>query len=73
MTVQIELPDDVAARYSAQARVKGMLLESYVSEQLIEHAPVDASKTGSTDLELPLLRGEILSSLHRRDIYDDRP
>ncbi|MEX2263547.1 MAG: hypothetical protein WD696_16440 [Bryobacteraceae bacterium] len=77
MTLQIELPPDVEARYAAEARAKGVPLERHVRERLIENAPSVEPRNGgeakpARPLDLPAMKGTVIGSLHRRDIYDDR-
>jgi hypothetical protein len=73
MTLLIELPPDVEARYAAEARAKGVPLERYIRDRLINSAP-DAQTTSSNEparhLMLPTMKGTVIGSLHRRDIYD---
>lgn len=77
MTLQIELPPDVEARYAAEARAKGVPLERHVRERLIANAPSVEPQNGAEarparSLNLPTMKGTVIGSLHRRDIYDDR-
>jgi hypothetical protein len=77
MTLQIELPPDVEARYAAEAQAKGVPLERHVTDRLIANAPVVEPENSVTPkparpLNLPTMRGCVIGSLHRRDIYDDR-
>lgn len=77
MTLQIELPPDVEARYAAEALAKGVPLERHVTERLIANAPSAESQSSATlkparPLNLPTMKGAVKGSLHRRDIYDDR-
>jgi hypothetical protein len=76
MTLQIELPPDVEERYAAEASAKGVSLERHVRERLIENAP-SAGAYGvqpirPRPLNLPAMKGTVIGSLHRRDIYDER-
>jgi hypothetical protein len=75
MGLHIQLPADVEQRYSAEAKARGVSLERYLAERLIETAPSEAA-TGQRDQtwvdRLPKLKGRVTGSLHRRDIYDDR-
>jgi hypothetical protein len=77
VTLQIELPPDIEARYAMEARAKGIPLERYISDRLIETARATGSSNAGGQarehsLNLPLLKGTIIGSLSRRDIYDDR-
>lgn len=77
MTLQIELPPDVEARYAAEAREKGTSLERHIRDRLIENAPTVEQQNGletkpGTPLNLPRMKGTVIGSLHRRDIYGDR-
>ena len=76
MAINIELPPDVEARYAAEAQARGVPLERHVRDRLIESAPVEP-RTGSETkpaqrLKLPTMKGAVIGSLHRRDIYEDR-
>ena len=74
MTLQIDLPPDVEARYAAEAKLKGISLKSHVTERLIESAlatPAEIAEA-ARPLSLPLLKGSVVGSLSRRDIYDER-
>ena len=76
MTLQIELPPEVEARYIAEARSKGVPLEHYLRDRLIESAPVAIPHNETPQpvrpLNLPTMRGNVIGSLHRRDICDER-
>ncbi len=76
MTLQIDLPSEIAQEYAIEASVKGVSLERHIADRLVEYAPA-ASVQGDDDqnrrahpLELPAMKGAIVGSLHRRDIYD---
>jgi hypothetical protein len=76
MTLNIELPPDIEAKYAAEAHAKGVPLERHVMDRLIETAPVADSQNHSETqparpLKLPAMKGTVIGSLHRRDIYDD--
>lgn len=76
MTFNIELPPDVEAKYAAEAQAKGVPLERHVRDRLIESAPLaglqdHAENRPGRPLELPAMKGTVIGSLHRRDIYDD--
>ncbi|MDQ6758520.1 MAG: hypothetical protein M3Z32_01485 [Acidobacteriota bacterium] len=75
MTLNIELPPEVAARFAAEARANGVPLERHVRDWLIARAPVDSPKHEETQparpLLLPTMRGTVIGSLHRRDIYNE--
>jgi len=74
MTLTIQLPPEIEARYAAEAQAKGVPLEKHVRDRLIESAPVDLpdqTAQPARPLKLPAMRGTVISSLHRRDIYDD--
>ena len=76
MTLNIELPPDVEARYAAEAHAKGVTLERHVRDRLIQSAPsLDlqnrAESQPARPLKLPTMKGTVIGSLHRRDIYDD--
>ena len=76
MANQYRTPPDVEARYAAEAQARGVPLERHVRDRLIESAPVEP-RTGSKTkparrLELPTMKGAVIGSLHRRDIYDDQ-
>jgi hypothetical protein len=76
MTFEIELPPDVEAFYTAEASARGLPLHQYIVERLIATASsTDGNGTAKGKprrLNLPELRGSIIGSLRRRDIYDDR-
>lgn len=77
VTIEIQLPPDVEAFYAAEASAKGVPLDRHIAEKLIATAcartePNGAPKTGARRLKLPQLRGTIIGSLRRDDIYDDR-
>ena len=75
MTLDIELPPEVEARFAAEAWAKGVTIERHVRDGLIERAPVDSEKHEDTQparpLILPTMKGTVIGSLHRRDIYDE--
>lgn len=74
MTFHIELPPDIEACYIAEARAKGVPVERHIAERLIqgarttEHLP---AANPAKPLDFPLLRGDVIGSLSRRDIYDE--
>jgi hypothetical protein len=75
VTLNIELPPEVEARYAAEARAKGVPLERHVRDRLIATAPVESQRSQTKlarPLDLPTMKGSVIGSLHRRDIYDDR-
>ena len=39
MTVKLELPPDIEARYQAEARARGVSFDEFVKVYLIQHAP----------------------------------
>jgi hypothetical protein len=45
VTLRIELPPDVAAKYAAEASVRGVPLERYVRDRLIAQAPAPLDMT----------------------------
>ena len=45
VTLRIELPPDVAAKYAAEASVRGLPLERYVRDRLIAQAPAPLDMT----------------------------
>jgi hypothetical protein len=76
MTLNIELPPDIEAKYAAEAQSKGVPLERHVRDRLIETAPFSdfqnhAENQPAHPLKLPAMKGTVIGSLHRRDIYDD--
>jgi len=76
MTLQIELPPDVEAKYAAEARARGVPLERHVRDRLIQSAPSVDTQVGvetkpARPLDLPTMQGTVIGSLHRRDIYAD--
>ena len=71
--LSIELPPDVEARYAAEAREKGVPIERHVRDLLIQSAPSKEAQRKGRPLDLPAMKGVVIGSLHRRDIYDDRP
>ena len=75
MTLNIELPPEVEARFAAEARAKGVPLERHVRDWLIERAQVNGPNHEDTrptrPLILPTMKGTVIGSLHRRDIYDE--
>lgn len=77
MTLEIQLPPDVEALYAAEASAKGVPLERHIVERLVASAPIPAERNGMPEprpqrLNLPQLRGTVIGSLRREDIYDDR-
>ncbi len=76
MALTIKLPPEVEARYAAEARARGIPLERFVTDRLIQDAPSgDLPSSGlgpARRLNLPELKGTVIGSLHRRDIYADR-
>ena len=77
MTFEIQLPPDIEALYAAEASAKGVPLERHIVERLIASAPIPAERNGTPErrarrLNLPQLRGAIIGSLRREDIYDER-
>ncbi len=77
MTLEIELPPHVHAFYAAEASAKGMPLDRHIVEQLIANASATFERNGAPkrqvrQLNLPQLRGTVISSLRRQDIYDGR-
>lgn len=77
VTLNIELPADVEAKYAAEARAKGVPLERHLRDRLIENAPSEKPPqvigTKPSQLrDLPAMKGTVIGSLHRRDIYSDR-
>jgi hypothetical protein len=72
--INIELPPDVEARYAAQAREKGVTVERHLRDRLIESAPSAEPQRFETKpsrpLNLPTMKGFVIGSLRRRDIYD---
>ena len=76
MTLNIELPPDIEAKYAAEAHAKGVPLERHVRDRLIEIAPIadfqnHVENQRARPLKLPAMKGTVIGSLHRRDIYDD--
>ena len=45
MTIRIDLPPDVAAKYAAEASVRGVPLERYVRDRLIAQVPAPLDMT----------------------------
>jgi hypothetical protein len=76
VTLTIKLPPDVEARYAAEARAKGVPLERHLRDRLIESAPSVEPQSLETKparpLNLPTMKGTVIGSLHRRDIYANR-
>lgn len=77
MTLQIHLPPDVEALCTAEANEKGLPLEHFLTERLIERVHTAKGQSIAADsrewiLDLPQLKGQIIGSLSRRDIYGDR-
>lgn len=77
MKIEIELPPDVEAVYAAEASAKAVSLERHIIDHLISAArakiePSGAAKGQVRPLRVPQLRGTIIGSLRRRDIYGDR-
>jgi hypothetical protein len=76
VTLKIELPPDVEARYAAEARAKGVPLERHVRDHLIDNAPAGEPQRSEPNpvrrLDFPTMKGTVIGSLHRRDIYADR-
>lgn len=71
MTLTIELPEKLDAALEAKARASGASA-SLVIQQILEQAlTAEADAAASQGPELPLLRLGSMTSLHRRDIYDD--
>lgn len=74
VTLDIKLPADVEAKYAAEARARGVPLERHLQDCLIENAPPQTpqhsieTKPGRVR-DLPAMRGTVIGSLHRRDIY----
>jgi hypothetical protein len=77
MTLEIQLPPDVEAFYAAEASAKGVPLERHIIEQLIANASTTNEGNGAQKprvwrLNLPQLRGTVVGSLRRQDIYNGR-
>lgn len=73
MALLIELPPDIEAKYAAEARAKGVPLAQHVAAELIEKAAAaDSAPMPARPLHLPTMRGTVIGSLRRRDIYADR-
>jgi hypothetical protein len=77
MRLEIQLPPDVESFYAAEANVKGVPLERHIVEQLIARAASTNDRNGEPKpqfrrLNLPQLRGTVIGSLRRKDIYDGR-
>jgi|HubBroStandDraft_4_1064222.scaffolds.fasta_scaffold200485_2 hypothetical protein len=87
MTVQLNWPQDVVSRLSREAREKGLSLDTYLLQAVLHdkfadnpRQPKTPEETGRSvhDLQkgrrsnLPMMKGTVIGSLSRRDIYDDR-
>lgn len=77
MTLEIQLPPDVEAFYAAEASAKGVPLERHIVAQLIANASTTNERNGAQKpqvgrLNLPQLRGTVIGSLRRQDIYNGR-
>ncbi len=77
MALEIELPPNIEAFYAAEANAKGVPLERHIAEQLVARAFAVNERNGTPDrqarrLNLPQLRGTVIGSLRREDIYDGR-
>jgi len=77
MTLEIQLPPDVEAFYAAEASAKGVPLQRHIVEQLIANASTTNERNGAQKpqvrrLNLPQLRGTVIGSLRRQDIYNGR-
>ena len=72
MTLSIELPPEVEAIYAAEAQARGVPLERHLRDLLIQGAPAKPVERPARPLHLPVMRGIVIGSLHRRDLYDDR-
>ena len=76
MKLKMELPSDIEALY-AEARAKGVSLERYIVDYLVYTACTKnersrAAKAEIRQLRLPQLRGTIVGSLRRQDIYGEQ-
>jgi hypothetical protein len=69
MTVDIDLPPEVEAWYAAQAKERGVSLESLLRDRLIQQA---SAAVQPQVMDLPSKKGSVIGSLRRRDIYADR-
>ena len=73
MTITLDLKPEIEHGLMAQARERGVSLEAWLQEIVSRQARMSlapAATCGSA-LKLPSLRLGAMSSLHRRDIYDD--
>lgn len=72
MTLTIQLPPDVEAKFITEAREMGISLEQRVLDKLKEMVPQDNLRLEpSHPLNLPAMKGTVIGSLHRRDIYNE--
>lgn len=76
MVLRIELPPDVEARYAAEASAMGVPIEVHLRERLIEVAScaqpgAAADSPAAHTLNLPVMKGGVIGSLRREDIYDE--
>ena len=73
MTVTLDLKPELEHELLARARERGVSLAVYLHDIVSEHARVMVQPEPSSGdaLKLPILRLGAMSSLHRRDIYDD--
>jgi hypothetical protein len=69
MVVDINLPPEVEAWYAAQAKERGVSLESLLRDRLIQQA---AAAGQLPAFNLPSKKGAVIGSLRRRNIYADR-
>ncbi len=74
MTLELQLPADIEAFYVAQANAKGAPLEGHIAEQLIARASTINERNGAPKppVRWVNLRGALICSLRREDIYDGR-
>jgi hypothetical protein len=73
MTITLDLKPEIEQRLVAQARERGVSLDAWLQEIVSRQARMSAAPVATSGgaLKLPSLRLGAMSSLHRRDIYDD--
>ncbi len=74
MTITLDLNPEIEQGLLAQARERGVSLDDYLQEIVSKQALVAAASPAAANgkaLKLPILHLGAISSLHRRDIYDD--
>ncbi len=73
MTLTIQLPPDVEAKFITEAKARGISLEQSVVDTLREVVSrVSLRPEPGHPLNLPAMKGTVIGSMHRRDIYNER-